>query len=98
MLIFCVQDMKPFTVHTLASSPTIALGISFFFWIPLSVGFGRRAIMVVSSALLTGATVAAGFAHGFHELLAALCLIGLATGASLSTVSSRSLPTLSVPG
>lgn len=80
--------MKPFTVNILASGPTLAMGISFFLWIPLSVGFGRRLNIIMSAMLLTCATIGAGFAAGFHGLLAALCLIGFATGAVLSTVST----------
>ncbi|KAJ4387292.1 hypothetical protein N0V93_007881 [Gnomoniopsis smithogilvyi] len=82
---FTHEDMKPFTVDTLASCPTLALGISFFIWMPLSVGFGRRGSLVTASALMTCAALGAGFARGFHELLAAVCLLGIAAGASLST-------------
>lgn len=41
---------------------------------------------MVSSALFLCATVGAGFSRGFHELLAALCVVGAAAGASISTV------------
>lgn len=90
-----LQDMAPFTVSTLASCPTLALGISFFFWMPLSVGFGRRANMTASSALFLCAVLGAGFARGFHELLAALCVVGAAAGASISTVGFRPSTTCS---
>lgn len=43
--------------------------------------------MMVSAALFLCATVGAGFSRGFHELLAALCVVGAAAGASISTVS-----------
>lgn len=78
--------MKPFTVHILASSPTLAMGISFFIWIPLSVGFGRRPILLLSALVMTCATVGAGFAPSFHHLLASLICIGFSAGATLSTV------------
>lgn len=81
-----LQDMKPFTIDILASSPTLALGLSFFLWMPLGVGFGRRATLVFASAILTSATLVAGFTHGFRQILAALCLMGVATGVSISTV------------
>ncbi|KAJ4419494.1 hypothetical protein N0V82_004939 [Gnomoniopsis sp. IMI 355080] len=82
---FTEKDMEPFTVNTLAASPTLALGLSFFFWMPLSVGYGRRGITLTASALLASAILGAGFARGFHDLLAALCLIGVAAGATIST-------------
>lgn len=82
-----LQDMYPFTLETLAGSPTLAMGISFFFWIPLCVAFGRRPVLIISSLMLAIATLGAGFAAGFYQLLVAICFIGFAVGATLSTVS-----------
>lgn len=89
MLTFNVrkQDMYPFSVACLASSPTLAMGVGFFLWIPLSVAFGRRPVILASSIMLTGATLGAGFASNFYVLLVGICLIGFAGGATLSTVS-----------
>lgn len=81
------QDMRPFSLDTLAGSPTLAMGISFFFWIPLCVGFGRRPVLLLSSVMLAVATFWAGAAASFYQLLIAICCIGFAVGATISTVS-----------
>lgn len=84
--------MHPFTVDFLAGMPTLSMGCGFFVWIPLCVAFGRRPIIILSAVMFTLASVGAGFAAGFPELLAAICCIGFAGGASIGTVS------LSPPG
>lgn len=85
--------MAPFTVDTLASCPTLLMGVGFFIWLPLCVAFGRRPVILLSSVTLFVATLKAGFADNFHQLLACICFIGLAGGATISTVS---LPFLSL--
>lgn len=79
--------MHPFTVDFLAGMPTLSMGCGFFVWIPLCVAFGRRPIIILSAVMFTLASVGAGFAAGFPELLAAICCIGFAGGASIGTVS-----------
>lgn len=68
--------------------PTLAMGCSFFVWIPLCVAFGRRPVVIAASLMLTIASLSAGFATGFHPLLVAICFIGFAGGATIGTVSS----------
>lgn len=83
----CKQDMAPFTVDILASCPTLLMGVSFFIWLPLCIAFGRRPVILLSAVTLFVATLRAGFAHDFYQLLAAICFIGFAGGATISTVS-----------
>lgn len=79
--------MAPFSVETLSGSPTLMMGLSFFFWIPMSVAFGRRPLIILSSVMMSVGSLWAGFTNDYHQLLAAICLTGLAGGATLSTVS-----------
>lgn len=79
--------MDPFTVDTLASCPTLLMGVGFFVWLPLCVAFGRRPVILLSSVILFAATLTAGFSKGFQQLLGCICVIGLTGGASISTVS-----------
>lgn len=90
--------MRPLSVEFLASMPTLAMGCSFFVWIPLCVAFGRRPIVIAASLMLTLACLSAGFATAFHPLLVAICFVGFAGGATIGTVSLPSPPPLfSVP-
>lgn len=84
--------MSPFNIYTLSGGPTLTMGISFFFWIPLSVGFGRRLVILLSAAMLCGAVAGAGYSTTFMQLLVALCFIGFAVGAALSTVCASLAP------
>lgn len=79
--------MAPYTIDIAASLPTLCLGLSFFFWIPLCVAFGRRPVILAAAIMMTTATLGAGFVPGFHQLLVALGFIGFAAGAPLGMVS-----------
>lgn len=63
------------------------MGIGAFIWIPMSVWLGRRPVFVGASVLMLSATLLAAFATDYLILLAAICLLGLAQGFSLSAVS-----------
>lgn len=78
--------MAPFSVDTLSGSPTLMMGLSFFFWIPMSVAFGRRPLILLSAVMMSVGSLWAGFTNDYHQLLGAICLMGLAGGATLSTV------------
>lgn len=79
--------MAPYSVDTLASCPTLLLGVGFFIWLPMCIAFGRRPAILLSAFTMFAASLKAGYADNFHQLLAAVCFIGLAAGATLSTVS-----------
>lgn len=78
--------MAPFSVETLSGSPTLMMGLSFFFWIPMSVAFGRRPLIILSAVMMSVGSLWAGFTNNYHQLLGAICLTGLAGGATLSVV------------
>lgn len=78
--------MAPFSVETLSGSPTLMMGLSFFFWIPMSVAFGRRPLILLSAVMMSSGSLWAGFTNDYHQLLAAICIMGLAGGATLSVV------------
>ncbi|KAK2608154.1 hypothetical protein N8I77_006782 [Diaporthe amygdali] len=82
---FTKEEMAPFSVETLSGSPTLMMGLSFFLWIPLSVAFGRRPIIIASALMMSVASFWAGFTNNYHQLLGAICVMGLAGGATLST-------------
>ncbi|KAI3396085.1 hypothetical protein diail_502 [Diaporthe ilicicola] len=82
---FTKEEMVPFSVETLSGSPTLMMGLSFFFWIPLSVAFGRRPLVLLSALMMTVASLWAGFTNDYHQLLAAISIMGLAGGATIST-------------
>lgn len=81
---FTKEDMAPFSVDTLSGSPTLMMGLSFFFWIPCSVAFGRRPLIILSAILMSVGALWAGFTTNYHQLLGGICLMGLAGGATLS--------------
>ncbi|POS68877.1 major facilitator superfamily transporter [Diaporthe helianthi] len=81
---FTEEDMAPFSVDTLSGSPTLMMGLSFFFWIPCSVAFGRRPLIILSAILVSVGSLWAGFTDGYHQVLGGICLMGVAGGATLS--------------
>lgn len=79
--------MEPFHLDSLVSAPTLFMGVGAFLWIPLSLAIGRRPVLILSNIVLVSATVWAGFARNFYQLMGAICLMGLGEGASTSVVS-----------
>lgn len=66
------------------------MGIGAFVWIPMSLAVGRRPVFLLAIIVLTTGTLWAGMTKDFHQLLAAVCIIGLAEGFATSTV--RDMP------
>lgn len=64
------------------------MGFGALFWVPLSLGLGRRPVFLLVSVMMLLATIGAGFAKDFRQLLACLCFIGLGEGFSLTSVRS----------
>jgi MFS family permease len=62
------------------------MGIGAFVWVPLSLAIGRRPVFLLCAAILLLGTVWAAIAGSFYQLLAAICLQGLAEGLATSTV------------
>ena len=63
------------------------MGVGAFVWIPLSLAVGRRLVFLLCAVIMTLATIWAGAAGSFYQLLAAICFQGLAEGLSTSAVS-----------
>lgn len=57
------------------------LGISQIIWVPIAVKWGKRPALIASMLLLFIAQIWAAEAKSFDSLLAARCVIGLASGA-----------------
>jgi MFS family permease len=62
------------------------MGIGAFLWIPLSLAIGRRPVFLLGTIIMLLATFWAGLAGSFYQLLAAVCLQGLAEGVNTSMV------------
>lgn len=62
------------------------MGIGAFVWVPLSLAVGRRPVFLLCAVILLLSTIWAALAGSFYQLLAAICLQGLAEGLATSTV------------
>ncbi|KAJ4983459.1 major facilitator superfamily transporter [Stagonosporopsis vannaccii] len=78
------QDIKPWTIETLVTAPTLFMGFGALLWVPLSLGMGRRPIFLLAAFMMSFATIGAGHAANFHQLLTCLCFLGLGEGFSLT--------------
>lgn len=78
------EGVKPWLIKALYTGPTLFMGIGCFFWVPLSIGMGRRPALLIASLVALFATIWASEARSFASLVVALCVIGLSEGLSLS--------------
>lgn len=62
------------------------MGVGAFLWVPLSLALGRRPVFLIAALLEFIATLGAGHARTFHELLGFVCLLGLGEGFALTSV------------
>lgn len=62
------------------------MGFGALLWVPLTLGMGRRPVFLIAALLMLLATIGAGHAASFHQLLACLCFLGLGEGFSLTSV------------
>jgi len=63
-------------------------------WVPFSVKFGKRAVLITSMALLFAANCWCAKAPTFNSLLAARCVSGFAAAAGEVRLSLSELPLL----
>lgn len=75
-------------METLVTAPTLFMGFGALLWVPLSLGLGRRPVFLLVSVMMLLATIGAGYAKDFRQLLACVCFIGLGEGFSLTCVCS----------
>lgn len=64
------------------------MGFGALLWVPLSLGMGRRPTFLLAALMMLFATIGAGYAANFHQLLTCLCFLGLGEGFSLTLVCS----------
>lgn len=64
------------------------MAIGAFLWIPLTLALGRRPTFLLAAVVNFSATLGAGFARTFEELLGCICVMGLCVGFGLTAVSS----------
>jgi MFS family permease len=62
------------------------MGLGGFLWVPLSLAIGRRPVFLLTSSILAVATIWASFTTSFQQILAAVCLQGLAVSLKFSSV------------
>ncbi|KAL7776168.1 hypothetical protein CFE70_006581 [Pyrenophora teres f. teres 0-1] len=78
--------LEAWLIKALVTGPTLAMGMGCLLWVPLSIGMGRRPTLLIATAVVILATLWAGEAKSFRQLVAAVCFIGLGEGLSLSLV------------
>ncbi|TQN69605.1 putative MFS-type transporter [Colletotrichum shisoi] len=70
-----------YQVALLASVPLLVNGLSSYILVPLSIGIGRRPVLLLSGLLAWTGGLWAGFSHGLGSHLAARCFQGFGAGA-----------------
>ena len=68
-------------VSLLATIPTLTNGIASYFLVPLSIGVGRRPVLLFAAACAWAGGLGAGFSQSFEMHLAARAVQGLGVGA-----------------
>ncbi|PVI02405.1 MFS general substrate transporter [Periconia macrospinosa] len=81
---FGPHDTGRWALETLATAPTLLMGVGCFVWVPLSLGLGRRPAFLIATTLNLAAMLGAAFSTTFDELLASVCIMGLCQGFGLS--------------
>jgi MFS family permease len=62
------------------------MGFGALLWVPLSLGMGRRPVFLIAALMMLLATIGAGYATNFYQLLTCFCFLGLGEGLSLTLV------------
>lgn len=81
-----MQDIEPWRMDTLVTTPTLFMAVGAVVWIPLTIGMGRRPVFLLASLTTFMATLGASFAQNFSQLLACVCFLGLGEGFALTAV------------
>ncbi|KAF4976359.1 hypothetical protein FZEAL_6957 [Fusarium zealandicum] len=77
------NDTGPFSIESLSSAMTLFTGLGYIVGIPLSLAVGRRPVILGASVVTSAATLWAGNAGDFYQLLIALSIQALACGVSV---------------
>ncbi|KAF7514638.1 hypothetical protein G7054_g15138 [Neopestalotiopsis clavispora] len=76
------------SITSLSSALTLGVGIGYLINIPLATAIGRRPVVIMSALITAIATLAAGLAGNFLQLLVALAFQGFAVGGTIGMVMS----------
>ncbi|KAM0431358.1 hypothetical protein ACHAPT_005334 [Fusarium lateritium] len=77
------DDFGDENTQPLSLAMTLFTGLGYLFGIPLSTALGRRPVLLCAAIITSVATLWAGAASSFNELLVALCFQALAVGTSV---------------
>jgi MFS family permease len=83
------------SITSLSSALTLGVGIGYLINIPLATAIGRRPVVIMSALITAIATLAAGLAGNFLQLLVALAFQGFAVGGTIGMVSKNPFSTFS---
>lgn len=82
-----LQNIAPWLIKALVTGPALFMGIGCLVWVPLSIGLGRRPTILIATMVMLLATLGAGQARSFAQLVVAVCCLGLCEGLGLCLVS-----------
>jgi len=81
------KHIEPWQMDMLITMPTLFMAVGALFWVPLTIGMGRRPVFLIASFVTMLATLVAGYTRDFQQLLACVCFMGLGEGFALIAVS-----------
>lgn len=81
-----LQDIRPWSIESIVTAPTLFIGIGALLWLPLSIALGRRPVFLVAALMMPLAAIGAAFSTNFHALFGCVCLLGLGQGFSITSV------------
>jgi hypothetical protein len=87
-----VKNIEAWQIEAVITAPTLFMAIGALVWVPLTIGMGRRPVFLFASVVLLVATLGAGYAQTFPQLLGCVCFLGLAEGFALTAVCDLPSP------
>ncbi|KAF1957751.1 MFS general substrate transporter [Byssothecium circinans] len=81
---FPPEDSLLWSIDALLIMPTLSMAVGAFIWVPLSLALGRRPVFLIVSFMTFFATLCAGYAETFGQLLTCLCFLGFGEAFALT--------------
>ncbi|KAI8931940.1 hypothetical protein NX059_010841 [Plenodomus lindquistii] len=78
------ENVQPWLLKAAVTGPNLFMGVGCFFWVPLSIGLGRRPTILIATLVALFATVWASEARSFGAFVTAVCFLGMSEGLGLS--------------